>query len=154
DVVDLDYPLKWSPSLRWFASFQPVKSDILVLSTEHKVKYLSPKNVELLFGAKADTAPYFNIPSIAFNSIDRDHGVMQAFFDAGLGNHQYWITNGFAAMDDMLNADLHTFFQTPLGNTLGPTLYACYKELELYRNQGQATFQSQLPIVLAKYFDP
>src|SRR5262249_12352970 len=106
------------------------------------------------FGAKADTAPYFNLPSIAFNSLDRDHGVMQAFFDAGLGNHQHWITNGFAVMDDMLNADLHTFFQTPLGNTLGPTLEACRKELELYRNQGQGTFQTELPIVLAKYFDP
>ena len=154
DVVHLDYPLTWMPSLRWFRSFEPVTSDILVLSTEHKVKYLSAKNAELLFGAKADTAPSFNLVSLGFNSVDQYKGVRQAFFDAGLGNQQFWITNGVAAMDEMLNADLHAFYEVPMVNTLGFTLNAFTQELELYRNQGQGVYQSQLPIIIAKYFDP
>jgi hypothetical protein len=154
DVVHLDYPLTWMPSVRWFQSFQPITSDILVLSTEHKVKYMSAKNVELLFGAKADTAPAFNLASLAYNSVDQYTGVQQAFFDAGLGNQHFWITNGIAAMDEMLNADLHSFFEVPFANTLGFTLNAFTKELEVYRNQGQAVYQSQMPIIVAKYFNP
>ncbi len=117
-VIDLDYPLRWSTTVRWFESWQPIATDILVLSTEHKVKYLSAQNVELLFGAKVDSAPYLNIPSLNFRIFDDHYGVYEAFQEAGFGTNRFYMEKGFAAMDTLLRADPHEFLADPFLNRL------------------------------------
>jgi hypothetical protein len=112
-VIDLDYPLEWSTTVRWFGSWQPVTTDILVLSTEHKVKYLSSQDVELLFGAKVDTAPYLNIPSLNFRIFDEHLGVYEAFESAGFQTNRYYMEKGFKSMDTLLRADPRDFLAGP-----------------------------------------
>src|SRR4030095_13677127 len=112
-VIDLDYPLEWSTTVRWFGSWQPVTTDILVLSTQHKVKYLSSQDVELLFGAKVDTAPYLNIPSLNFRIFDDHLGVYEAFEAAGFQTNRYYMEKAFKSMDTLLRADPHDLLAGP-----------------------------------------
>ncbi len=113
-VIDLDYPLEWQGTVRWFRSWQPIKSDILVLSTEHKVKYLSAQNVELLFGAKADTAPYMNLVSLT----EKSFSLVDAFEEAGFATNRFYMEVGYRAMDTMLRTDPHDFYSYAMLNRL------------------------------------
>lgn len=149
-VIDFDYPLSWSPSLRAFKSFEPESTDILILKAEHQVKHLSAKNAELTFGAEYESLPGMNIATIAFNAIDENVGVLQAFMDAGLEPVRFKMERGFGALNKMLNANPHDLFENPMLH-IQDSVYAFYTELEYY---WETTQQFPMNFVVNDYFDP
>ncbi|HMJ88217.1 MAG TPA: hypothetical protein VK530_00290, partial [Candidatus Acidoferrum sp.] len=50
EVVDFDYPLAWDPALRHFSSWKSVTSPLLVITAQHQVTYLDPKQAILDIG--------------------------------------------------------------------------------------------------------
>lgn len=126
-VVDLDYPLDWSSSTRAFTGFESVHNDLLVLRVEHEAKYVSAENVELAFGAQYDGLPVVNIANMAFGELT---GVADAMTDVLGGAAQEAIETGLAGMDDMLDTQLHEFFQKPFDDIVDPVVNALYNALE------------------------
>lgn len=149
-VIDFDYPLSWSPSLRAFKSFEPESTDILILKAEHQVKHLSAKNAELTFGVQYESLPFMNLATIAFNAIDENVGVLQAFTDAGLEPVRFQMDRGFGALNKMLNANPRELFDTPMSH-IQMGVYAFYTELEYY---WETTQQFPMNFVVDDYFDP
>jgi hypothetical protein len=81
-VIDLDYPLAWDEPTRSFASPQPVeKQTLFVIRAQHQVRYLSPENVELDFGAEWEGVPTLNIANLGVKFAE-DSGYYEAVTDA------------------------------------------------------------------------
>lgn len=128
-VIDFDYPLSWSSSLRSFKSFQPITDKFLVVQTEHQVKYLDAENAELTFGIEYEGMPKINIANLAFNAIDESTGVLQAFANAGLSTVESNVFNGLDKMNQMLDDQMRTFFNAPFDALIKPKIEAMYDEL-------------------------
>ncbi|HUL51033.1 MAG TPA: hypothetical protein VLU94_00470 [Candidatus Nitrosotalea sp.] len=129
-VVDFDYPLSWSSSTRSFKSFQPATNNLLVVTAVHQVKYLSAQHAELAFGIQYAGLPQINLANIAFNAIDDATGVAHAFIDAGLDTLRQPIDNGLNSLNDMLNAQMHAFFENTLQQFVDPVIDQLYDDLK------------------------
>ena len=81
-IVPLDYPLRWSPSARFFESWEAVQNDLLVLEVEHQIDYLSADNAEISFGAKYDGLPKISLASAATGIVDGQLGAARALTEA------------------------------------------------------------------------
>ena len=81
-IVPLDYPLRWSPSTRFFESWEAVQNDLLVLEVEHQIDYLSADNAEISFGAKYDGLPKISLASAATEIVDGQLGTARALTEA------------------------------------------------------------------------
>jgi hypothetical protein len=130
EVVDFDYPLAWSSSLRSFKSLKPEINELLVLEVEHQVKYLDAENAELTFGIEYEGMPKVNIANLAFNAIDEATGVAQAFTEAGLGAVRGAVDEGLKQMNKMLADQMHAFFDSSFDALLKPQIEAMYDELK------------------------
>jgi hypothetical protein len=130
EVVEFDYPLKWSSSLRSFTSLKPEINKLLVVEVEHQVKYLDAENAELTFGIEYEGMPKVNIANLAFNAIDEATGVAQAFTEAGLGAVRGAVDEGLKQMDKMLSDQMHAFFDQSFDALLKPQIEALYDELK------------------------
>lgn len=66
DVIKFDYELAWQSAAKVFRSRAPIRNDLLVLTTENKLKRLSPQVAEIDFGASLDIEiPSFNLEGLA-----------------------------------------------------------------------------------------
>ncbi len=81
DVVDFDFPLEWSGPARSFRSAEPIGKELLVLSTEQQVGYLSSHEAELSFGVVFEGLPKISLGNLV-NAIDEQTGVLSALTDA------------------------------------------------------------------------
>jgi hypothetical protein len=81
-LVPLSYPLRWSPSGRYFNSWAATANDLLVLNVEHQVDYLSARNAEISFGAQYEGLPEINLASAAVEVIDGQFGASHALTQA------------------------------------------------------------------------
>ncbi|MDB6071559.1 MAG: hypothetical protein JWL81_2730, partial [Verrucomicrobiales bacterium] len=67
-IVDLDYPLKWSPVGRYFTGDGGDKDEILVLSVEHNLQKLTNEGCSITFGSGFET-PQLSISSLAAEAL-------------------------------------------------------------------------------------
>ncbi|MCF7675477.1 MAG: hypothetical protein K9N23_17695 [Akkermansiaceae bacterium] len=81
-IVSLSYPLKWSPTGRYFTSWEAETNELLVVNVEHQVDYLSADNAELSFGAQYDGLPEINLVSAAVDAVDAQIGAAKALTEA------------------------------------------------------------------------
>ena len=81
-LVDLDYPLRWSPTSRFFTSWEAETSNLLVLKVEHQVDYLSAENAELSFGAQYEGLPQINLVNTAYDAVEERIGAARALTEA------------------------------------------------------------------------
>jgi hypothetical protein len=140
NVVDFDYPLKWSTSTRSFTSYEPIENDLLIVRVEHQVKYLDAQNAEMTFGIEYDGMPKVNIANLAFNAIDEATGVSQAFLEAGLAPVRDAIDQGLGKMNQMLEDQMHGFFNKPFDDLLKPRIEALYDQLKANFNSVNRTW--------------
>ncbi len=117
-IIDFDYPLTWSSITRDFRSRAPIVRDLMVLSTENELKYLSAKNAEITFGAQFDGLPQFNLANLAYQAID-------LATDAG-ANFTGDLLTGFGRLDEILAADLHPFFGGIFDESIQPKVDELY----------------------------
>jgi len=129
EVIDFDYPLVWDPPSRSFRSLPNVETSLLFLNVENRVKYLSAEHAELKFGIFFDSVPAFNIANLAFNEIDADKGVVQAFADAALGPVREQIEGALGSMDDVLDSSPRDFFKGAFDDKLQPKVGELYDRL-------------------------
>ena len=105
-IVPLDYPLRWSPTARYFESWQAVENDLIVLEVEHQIDYLSAANAEISFGAKYDGMPKISLASAATEVVAGQLGAARALTEAA----QSFVT-------DTLNEGIDE-----IGNLIGDTM--------------------------------
>ena len=88
DVIDFDYPLKWSNASANFLSRGPVDGNLLVLETQHELKFLDAKYAEITFGLRYDGLPEISLTNFAFNALDDTTGVASSLVSAA-GNEVF-----------------------------------------------------------------
>src|SRR6185295_4259373 len=135
-----------------FNSFSQVVTNILILSVENQVKYLSAENAELVFGAQYDGLPTFDIANLAFDAVDQKTGAIQAFIDAGLGEARSKIEEATKAMDALLDTDLHGFFKTPFKDFIQPGISNLYQELQNKYQANPSNWQTDVGSTVNDYF--
>jgi hypothetical protein len=81
-LVPLDYPLNWNSSARYFQSWPSAPTELLVLTVEHQVDYLSAQNAEITFGAQYDGLPQINLVSAVVEIVEGQTGAARALAEA------------------------------------------------------------------------
>lgn len=107
-IVPLSYPLKWSPSGRYFNSWSTISNDLLVLNVEHQVDYLSADNAEISFGAQYDGLPQINLVSTAIEAADEQIGAAKALTQAASSYITHTLNDGVDAVGDLASDTLET----------------------------------------------
>jgi hypothetical protein len=103
NVVELSYPLDWSPALRSFTAYEPTQEeDLLIIQVDHQLDYLSADRAEISFGAQYDGLPRINLTNFVFNQIDEQTGVLQAATDALQGEVVDTLDQGIQQIDGLL----------------------------------------------------
>ncbi len=120
-IIDFDYPLTWSSTTRDFRSRAPIVKDLMVLSAENQLKYLSAENAEITFGAQFDGLPQLNLANLAYQAID-------LATDAGADFTGDLLT-GCGRLDEILGADLHPFFGGIFDQSIQPKVDELYDSL-------------------------
>lgn len=146
DVVDLDYPLRWSDTTRAFTAFEKVENDLLVLHVQHEAKYLSAENAELVFGAQYSGIPQVNLANFAFDQLG---GLQDAFTGAVLAPAREAIEAGVDRLDEMLQDQMHVFYDRTFDTLFDPVIDNLYEALKLdyLANGGAFSGGSPGPII-------
>lgn len=135
-VVDFDYPLKWSTTTRAFTAYQPVVNKLLVVTVEHQAKYLSAKNAELKFGIEYEGMPKINLANMVFDQLG---GAQDAFTGAVLDPARDALEAGMDRFNEMLQDQMHVFYDQAFDTLLDPVFDALYDELKsIYIANGNA----------------
>ncbi len=135
-VVDFDYPLKWSTTTRAFTIFKPVENKLLVVTVEHQAKYLSAKNAELKFGIEYEGLPKINLANMVFNELG---GVQDAFTGAVLAPARDALDAGMERFNEMLQDQMHVFYDQAFDTLLDPVFDALYEQLKaIYQANGNS----------------
>lgn len=109
-VVNFDYPLKWSTSTRSFESYEPKTNDFLVISSEHKLEYLSAETAELTLGITYEGMPEISLTNFVLNAVDEQTGVYQAMLLEAKKPIVDAIESGIDEMADMVQDRMDAFF--------------------------------------------
>lgn len=81
-LVDLDYPLQWDLSGRFFKTWGGDREvDLFVVDVQHQVEYLSADNAEITFGVQYDGIPQINLASAVFDAAEEQVGAVKALVD-------------------------------------------------------------------------
>lgn len=77
-VINFDYPLAWSNTTRSFESYEPKTNDLLVITAEHQLDYLSAETAHLSIGITYDGMPEVSVTNFVINEVDEATGVYQS----------------------------------------------------------------------------
>lgn len=142
DVVQFNYPLLWSNTLRTFRSRETLNEDLLVVAVNHRVERMSPRNAELIFGATYDGLPQVNLASIAVSAIDEATGAASALIEAVGENGRGLIDSlggGIDSAADLLRDRMDVLFGPMLDNALDAVIDPAYEALEAAFDSIQGT---------------
>ena len=129
-VLDFDYPLVWNTTTRSFNAEGPIENDLLVVTTEHELAYLSAENAELDFGANVDLGfPEINLSNIAVN-LTQNVGVFSAL-ETALGDKVAGaLVQGLDASTEILNDRMDSFYDRIFEQSINPIVDDLYAELD------------------------
>jgi hypothetical protein len=117
-VINFDYPLKWSSSTRSFESYEPKTNDLLVLSAEHKLDYLSAETAELSIGITYEGMPQVSLTNFVINEVDEATGVYQAILLEAKKPIVDSVEQGIDRMADMLDDSMQILYGDFLATTV------------------------------------
>jgi hypothetical protein len=103
EVVDFDYPLSWDPVLRQFQTWRPVTSSLLLLTAEHQLTHLDPKQAILDIGQRYEGLPVVSLTHLLVDENGGGSGASSALRQAVGDTAFTGITNGLAAADTLLS---------------------------------------------------
>ena len=131
NVVNLNYPLAWSSSLRSFTAFEPTREEnLLIVQIDHQLEYLSADNAEISFGAVYDGLPRLNLTNFVFNKIDQGTGVLQAITEALQAEAVGALAGGLDSMETLLNDRVDALLDGFLSQTIDPIIDQLYNGLD------------------------
>ncbi|MFO8240443.1 MAG: hypothetical protein R6T90_05545, partial [Dissulfuribacterales bacterium] len=130
DVVEFDYPLRWSSSLRSFEAFEPEPGeDLLIVEIDHQLEYLSAENAEISFGVIYEGMPRINLSNFAFNQIDEGTGTLQATTDALSDQAVAAIGGGVTSLEDLLADQQDALVEEFVTTAIDPVITQLYGKL-------------------------
>lgn len=117
-IVSLDYPLVWSNTTFSFTGLAPITNDLLVISTEHQLKYLDAQNTEITFGTQYSGMPQINTANMLFNALDEVTGVQETIKTA-VGDVVFKsLENGVTDFNAMLSDQLQDLISDSLSTLI------------------------------------
>lgn len=157
-VLDFSYPLKWNTSSRFYRSYRPVTNNLMVLSIEHQVDYLSAEFIEVAFGAQYDGVPQLNLSNMLFSIAEENIGAGQAFVQGVQQEVVSSIEAGIDGVAEMLNDRIDDFYAQLFKRIDDLILDHLYDELaaefqdalDIAQNEGPDLFRDYR----ANYADP
>ncbi len=130
DVINFDYALQWSTASRSFQSSAPRTNDLMVLTTENELVYLSAENAELDFGASLDLGiPEINLSSLAINAINESTGALDALSQSLTEELTAALLEGLNAGESLLNDRLDELFDELFAAAIDPVIEDFYHAL-------------------------
>lgn len=123
-VVDFDYKLKWSTTTRSFESYEPETNDLVVITAEHKLEYLSANTAELSVGITYEGMPEVNLTNFVINEIDENTGVFQALLTEAKKPVVDAIEKGIDEMAEMLDDRMQVLYGNFLATTVEDEIVA------------------------------
>ncbi|MGC9452053.1 MAG: hypothetical protein ACP5I4_11470 [Oceanipulchritudo sp.] len=129
-VVNFDYPLKWSNATRSFESYEPKTDDFLVITSEHKLDYLSAETAELSLGITYEGIPEINLTNFVINEIDKNTGVFQSLLLEAKKPVVDAIERGVDDMAEMLNDNMEALYAELISTIEQDVVEQVYKDLE------------------------
>ena len=126
-LVDLDYPLKWNTTSRFFTSWSPETNDLLVLNVEHQVDYLSADNAEISFGAQYQGLPQINLVSTAYDAAEEQLGAARALTDAASQFITDTLNDGVGEIGDLVSDNLEVVLDEALDSIEGDVIDPLYQ---------------------------
>ena len=122
DIVPFDYPLEWNTTTRAFKASEPVSVDLMVVSAEHNLTYMSPDWAEIDFGASLNLAldiPEINTANLASTVLELT-GISQALAEESTEALGGILTDGIDQMAQLANDQLDELFDRALSSLDGP----------------------------------
>jgi len=117
-VINFDYPLQWNDSTRSFKAYESQSNDLLVVSAEHNIDYLSAETAELTIGVTYEGMPTVNITNFVINEVGEATGAYQAMLMAAkepvVGAIEDGIDDMAEMLSDRMDALYEEFFFTPV----------------------------------------
>ena len=129
-LIEFDYPLTWNDTLHTFKSYQEITKDLFVLTLQHHVTYLDPKQATLDFGAQYEGLPKISVANLAFNAIDEATGVAHAIVTAAEEPVEKALMSGLDEMDQMLDTQMKRLFDGVFDRTVDPIIHSFYVQLQ------------------------
>lgn len=135
-VVDFDYGLEWDTITRSFRAIAPVENDLLVVTTEHELTYLSPENAEIDFGANLDLGfPEINLSNIAVDLVENT-GVQSAIETAITENVTEALIDGIDSSAELLNDRMDVFYDRIFEASIDPIIDDLYADMDAITGLG------------------
>jgi hypothetical protein len=129
EIINFSFPLTWSTTTRSFRSSAPVEGNVIVLTTERQVDYLSAQHAELTFGAQFDILPQANLVNIAHSLADQT-GIATAVGEAIGFTQRDEIVGGFQQLDELLTSNMEAFFDRVFTEVVDGPIEEVYDALE------------------------
>lgn len=124
-VINFDYPLIWNDSTRSFKAEEPQSADLMVISAEHNLDYLSAETAELTVGVTYEGMPSVSLTSFVINEVGEATGAYQAMLMAAkepvVGAIEEGIDDMAEMLSDRMDALYEEFFFGPVeANVIEP----------------------------------
>ena len=144
DVVEFDYPLLWDRPARAFRSAKEVSNELLVLDVQHQVKYLSPLNADIAFGAQYTGLPQLNIANLAYDQL----GGLKSAVDGVIGDV---IDQGLERLEETLSAQARDLFEPAFDTVLRPHVLSLVQTMHTAYDQQPWNDLAQATATIASY---
>jgi hypothetical protein len=145
-VINFDYELEWDTTTRAFRAAVPVTNDLLVVTTEHELTYLSAENAELDFGANLDLGfPEINLSNIAVD-LTENTGINAALETAISRSLTTALVSGLDSSAELLNDRMDTFYDRIFELTVDPLIDDLYAEMAAI-SAGPGAYNARVALV-------
>ncbi|MCU0779518.1 MAG: hypothetical protein MUF04_00285 [Akkermansiaceae bacterium] len=143
NFIPLDYPLLWRSASRSFVSFTDKTNNFLVLTSEHRVDYLSPDFVEISFGGSVSTFPKLNLANFVADKATDVTAVLQQRLETHV------VDAGVRGLNEILDVKQREFFEKALLPAVDATVDAVMAPITNNWNEAFKTWQNpNLPTVI------
>lgn len=107
-LIPLSYPLRWSPSARYFESWAPENNNLMVIEVDHQIDYLSADNAEISFGVKYEGMPKISLASTATEIVDGQLGAARALTEAAQSFVTDTLNQGVDEIGNLVNDNIES----------------------------------------------
>lgn len=153
DIINFDYPLKWSNTAFNFTGLGPITKDVVVVHTQHELVYMDAENAEITFGVRYDGLPEISLTNFVFNAVDDATGVSSAFVTAAGDKVFGALENGVDEFADALSDSAENLLGKALDAVTAPVLDNLITALKVKISSGVYT-QLELEAIITAHVGP
>ena len=153
DIINFDYPLKWSNTAFNFTGLGPITKDVVVVHTQHELVFMDAENAEITFGVRYDGLPEISLTNFVFNAVDDATGVSSAFVTAAGDKVFGALENGVDEFADALSDSAENLLGKALDAVTAPVLDNLITALKVKISSGVYT-QLELEAIITAHVGP